>query len=116
MTANKDAELLSKLFEERAKKAGLPYTLAETQAAGSFAAWQLLEAAVTATKSLDDKALAGWLKANTVETVMGKVEFGGANNYGREQVKVKQIQNGRWVIVWPRDVAAPGAKVIYPTP
>jgi ABC-type branched-subunit amino acid transport system substrate-binding protein len=116
MTANKDAELLSKLFEERAKKAGLPYTLAETQAAGSFAAWQLLESAVNATKSLDDKALAGWLKANTVETVMGKVEFGGANNYGREQVKVKQIQNGRWVIVWPRDVAAPGAKVVYPTP
>ncbi len=116
LTGNKDAELLTKLFEERAKKAGLPYTLAETQAAGSFTAWQLLETAVNATKSLDDKTLAGWLKANTVETVAGKMEFGGTNNYGREQAKVKQIQNGRWVVVWPRDVAAPGAKVIYPTP
>lgn len=116
MTANKDAELLSKLFEERAKQAGLPYTLVETQAAGSFAAWQLLETAATATKSLDDKALAAWLKANTVETIMGKVEFNGPNNFGREQGKVKQIQNGRWVIVWPRDVAAPGAKVTYPAP
>jgi len=44
------------------------------------------------------------------------MEFGSTNNYGREQAKVKQIQNGRWVIVWPRDLAAPGAKVIYPTP
>src|SRR3989442_10801710 len=100
MTANKDAELLSKLFEERAKKAGLPYTLAETQAAGSFAAWQLLEAAVTATKSLDDKALAGRPNANTVETAMGQVEFGGGHNSQPEQGKGKQIPNGRGAIRW----------------
>jgi branched-chain amino acid transport system substrate-binding protein len=25
---------------------------------------------------------------------------------------VKQVQNGRWVVVWPKDKAAPGAKLI----
>jgi len=26
-------------------------------------------------------------------------------------MRVKQVQNGRWVIVWPKEVAAPGAKL-----
>jgi len=116
MTGNASATELAKLFEERAKAANLPYPLMETQAGGSFAAWQLLEAAVTATKSLDDKAIGAWLKANKVDTVIGKLSFEGANNYGAELVKVKQIQNGRWVVVWPRDFAAPGAQVVYPAP
>jgi branched-chain amino acid transport system substrate-binding protein len=115
-TTGKDAELLSKLFDERARKAGLPYTLAETQAGGSFTAWQLLEAAVNATKSLDDKKMAAWLKTNTVDTMIGKLEFSGQNNYGRDQIKVKQIQGDRWVVVWPRESAAPNAKVVYPAP
>ena len=29
---------------------------------------------------------------------------------------VKQIQNGRWVVVWPRDFAAPGAQVVFSAP
>jgi len=33
-----------------------------------------------------------------------------------EHTKVKQNQNGRWVIVWPREFAAPGATVVYPSP
>ena len=41
----------------------------DTQAAGSFAAWQVLEAAVTATKSLDDKVLGEWLRKNPVDTI-----------------------------------------------
>ena len=116
LLTNKDAEVLSKLFEERATKAGLPYTLVETQTAASFTAWQLLEASVNATKSLDDKKLAAWLKANQVDTIFGKLDFAGPNNYGQEKIRIKQIQGGRWVIVWPRDVAAPGANVVYPSP
>ena len=96
--------------------ANLPYPFMETQAGGSFAAWQIQEAGVTATKSLDDKAIGAWLKANKVDTVIGKLSFEGPNNYGAELVKVKQIQNGRWVVVWPRDFAAPGAQVVYPAP
>jgi branched-chain amino acid transport system substrate-binding protein len=105
---------LVKRYRERATKAGLPYTLMEVQAAGSFSAWQLIEAAVTATKSLDDKVLAQWLKTNRVDTVMGRLRFDGPNNYGDDLTRVKQNQGGRWVIVWPKEWAAPGAKVLYP--
>src|SRR5438309_1664462 len=54
-TNNPGAAEFVALFHERAKKAGLPYTGVETQAAASYTAWQVLEAAVNATKSLDDK-------------------------------------------------------------
>ena len=103
-----------KVFNERAAKAGLPYTAVETQAAASYTAWQMLEAAVTATKSLDDKVLADWLKKNRVDTIQGKLRFDGPSNYGDDLMRVKQVQNGRWVVVWPKDVAAPGAKLIVP--
>ena len=116
MTGNPSAEELSRLFHDRAKQAGLPYAFAETQAGSSFAAWQMLEAAVNATRTLDDKAIGAWLKANKVDTALGKLSFEGANNYGAEQVKVKQIQNGRWLVVWPKESAAPGATLVYPAP
>jgi branched-chain amino acid transport system substrate-binding protein len=116
MLGNPGAEELARVFHERAKQAGLPYPFAENHAGISFAAWQVLEAAVNGAKSLDDKAMAAWLKTNKVETVLGRLTFDGENNYGVDQNKVKQIQNGRWVIVWPRDLAAPGSKVVYPTP
>ncbi|MGH7341698.1 MAG: amino acid ABC transporter substrate-binding protein, partial [Candidatus Rokuibacteriota bacterium] len=51
--ANPSAAKLIPLFRERATKANVPYPHVETQVAGSLAAWQVLEAAVTATKSLD---------------------------------------------------------------
>ena len=100
-----------KQFNERAKAAGLPYTQVETQAAVSFTAWQLLEAAVTATNSLDDEKMAAWLKANKVPTIQGPLHFDGPNNYGDDLTKVKQVQNGNWVTVWPKQWAAPGASL-----
>jgi len=116
MTSNPAADALCKLFGERAKQAGLPYPFVESQAAGSLTAWLLLEAAVNAAKSLDDKAIAAWIKANRIDTPFGQLSFEGENNYGAEHTKVKQSQNGRWVIVWPRESAAPGANVVYPAP
>src|SRR5439155_261996 len=65
---------------------------------------------------LDDKAIAAWLKANHADTPFGRLSFEGENNYGAEHTKVKQNQNGRWVIVWPREFAAPGANIVYPAP
>jgi branched-chain amino acid transport system substrate-binding protein len=103
-----------KLFHERATKAGLPYTAVDTQAAASYTAWQLLEASVTANKSLDDKVLAQWLKANRVDTISGKLRFDGPNNYGDDLTKVKQVQDGKWLVVWPKEYAAPGAQLIAP--
>jgi branched-chain amino acid transport system substrate-binding protein len=86
----------------------------ETQAGGSFAAWQILEAAVTATKSLDDKVLGAWLRKNRVPTILGTLRFDGPNNYGDDLFKVKQVQDGKWVVVWPKEFAAPGARLLPP--
>ncbi len=106
------AAAFTKAFKERATKANLPYTDADLQAANSFSAWQILEAAVTATKSLDDKTLAKYIKANRINTVNGNMRFDGQNNFGDDLFKVKQLQNGKWVVVWPKEFAAPGAKII----
>ena len=113
-TANPVAAEYVKLFRERAAKAGMPYQSADTQAGSSYAAWQIMEAAVTATKSLDDKPLAQWLRANRVDTIIGKVRFDGPNNYGDDLSKIKQVQDGKWVVVWPKQFAAPGARLVVP--
>ena len=109
---NPGAQEFVKLFNERAAKAGIPYTQVETQAAASYSAWQVLDAAVTATKSLDDKVLADWLRKNKVDTIQGKLRFDGPSNYGDDLMAVKQVQNGRWVTIWPKSVAAPGATLM----
>ena len=113
-TGNAGAARLIPLFHERAKQANLPYVNVDTQAAGSFAAWQVIEAAVTATKSLDDKVLADWLRKNPVNTILGRLRFNGPNNYGDDLSKVKQVQDGKWVVVWPKEFAAPGARLLPP--
>lgn len=105
---------LVSLFRERAAKANVPYLNVDTQVAGSFSAWQVLEATVTANKSLDDKVLAQWLKTHRVDTMMGKLRFDGPNNYGDDLSKVKQVQDGKWVVVWPKEFAAPGARLLPP--
>ncbi|MCW0235041.1 MAG: amino acid ABC transporter substrate-binding protein [Ferrovibrio sp.] len=98
-------------YNARAKAAGFPYTKVEVQAAASFTAWQLLEAAVVATKSLDDRKLADWLKANQVPTIQGTLRFDKGNNFGDDLMRIKQVQNGNWVTVWPKAWAAPGATI-----
>ena len=111
---NAGAARLVPLFVERATKANVPYPHVDTQVAGSLAAWQILEAAVTATKSLDDKVLAQWLRKNRVPTIIGTLHFDGPNNYGEDLFKVKQVQDGKWVVVWPKEFAAPGARLLPP--
>jgi branched-chain amino acid transport system substrate-binding protein len=81
------------------------------QAAASYTAWQILEAGVTATKSLDDKAIAAWLKANKVQTITGLLRFDGTGNYGDDLMRIKQVQNGRWTVVWPAAYTSGGAKL-----
>jgi len=108
-TNNPVAAKFVKTYNERAKAAGFPYTKVEVQAAASFTAWQLLEAAVTATKSLDDRKLADWLKSHTVPTIQGVLRFDKGNNFGDDLMRVKQVQGNNWVTVWPKEWAAPGA-------
>jgi branched-chain amino acid transport system substrate-binding protein len=111
-TGNPGAAEFVKIYNERAQKAGLPDIHVETQAAASYTAWQILEAGVNATKSLDDKAIAAWIKKNQVDTIQGKLNFKGANNYGDDLMRIKQVQDGKWVVVWPKAFAAPGSKPI----
>jgi branched-chain amino acid transport system substrate-binding protein len=83
----------------------------ETQAAASYTAWQVLQAAVEATKSLDDKTLSDWLKTHKVKTIQGELRFDKLNNFGDDLMKVKQVQDGKWVTVWPTEWAPPGVKI-----
>ena len=102
-------------FHEQAAKAGLPDQSVDLQAAISHAAWQVLERAVTGAGSLDDKAMAQWLKRNHVDTLMGRLQWDGPNNFFKPGVhlyKVKQVQDGNWTVVWPAEYAKPGAKLI----
>jgi len=105
-----------KQFHERAAKAGLQDYSVELIAAVAYATWQTLDAAVTATKSLDDKTLAVWIKKNQVDTVIGKMRWDGTNNFmgGNDLYRVKQVQNGKWAVVWPKEYAAPGARLMSP--
>jgi ABC-type branched-subunit amino acid transport system substrate-binding protein len=110
-TNNAVAAEFIKIFNDRAAKAGLPDTTVEVQAAASFSAWQILEAGVRGAGSLDDKAIIQWLKTNRVDTIQGRLRFDGTGNYGDDLMKLKQVQNGKWNVIWPTQFAAPGAKL-----
>ena len=103
-----------KTYGERAKAAGIPYTAVDLQSAIMYAAWQVLETVVNATRSLDDKTLAEWLKKNQVKTLFGTLRWDGPQNYreGSDLYKIKQLQQGRWLVVHPGQWAAPGAKIV----
>ena len=103
-----------KTYGERAKAAGIPYTAVDLQSAIMYAAWQVLEAAVTATKGTDDKTIAAWLKKNQVKCLFGTLSWNGPQNYveGHDLYKVKQLQQGQWKVIYPAEWAAPGAKPV----
>jgi branched-chain amino acid transport system substrate-binding protein len=111
-TDNAKAAAFVKLFRERATVANLPYAAADVQAGSSYTAWQIIETAVTQTKSLDDNVLAQWLNKNQVDTITGRLRFNETGNYGDDLSKLKQVQDGKWVVVWPKEAATPGAKLI----
>jgi len=110
-TANPVAAEFVKLFNERATKANLPDTSVEVQAAASYSAWQILEAGVRGANSFDDKAIATFLRKNRVETIHGRLRFDGPGNYGDDLMKIKQVQNGKWVVVHPAQFAPAGVKL-----
>jgi hypothetical protein len=66
---------------------------------------------VRETKSLDDKMMSDYLKKNGAPTIVGKVRFNGTQNYGDDLMRIKQVQNGRWVVVWPKEFATPGSSL-----
>jgi len=100
---------LSPMYRARAVKAGVQYTQLDSQGTGTYNSFHLLSSAVEATKGLDDKAIGQWLKKSTVDTLFGPLSFNGPYNHGPDRMLVKQIQNGKWVVVWPASAA--GAKI-----
>jgi branched-chain amino acid transport system substrate-binding protein len=119
-TGNPGATQFIQGFRERAAKASLPSTSVDLLSTIAYASWQVLEAAVSGARSLDDKALAQWLRQNQVDTVMGRLSWQGTPDgppnfvMGKDIYKIKQLQDGKWLVVWPKDFAAPGAKLIGP--
>jgi branched-chain amino acid transport system substrate-binding protein len=104
-----------RLFHERAMAAGLPYPFADGQSANEYSGWQILIAAVEATKSLDDAKMAAWLDGATVDTLVGRRNFKGEwHTSSSDQEDLRQIQNRKWVAVWPKDHATPGVKLMAP--
>ncbi|HSH88744.1 MAG TPA: amino acid ABC transporter substrate-binding protein [Ramlibacter sp.] len=101
-----------RIFNDRAAKANLPDTSVEVQAAASYTAWQILEAGVRGAGSFDDKAIAAYLKKNRIDTITGKLRFDGPSNYGDDLMKIKQVQNGRWVVVYPPQFAPLNARLL----
>ena len=58
------------------------------------------------------RQIAEWLKKNRVDTIQGSLRFDGPSNYGDDLMRIKQVQNGKWLVVYPPEYAAPGAKMI----
>jgi branched-chain amino acid transport system substrate-binding protein len=105
----------AKAFDAKAKEMGLPYPYIDSQAGNEYGGWQVLIAAVNATKSLDDAKLAAWLDTAEVDTIVGKRNFKGFHHTSeKDQQIIRQVQKGRWVLVFPPDVATPGAKLMAP--
>jgi branched-chain amino acid transport system substrate-binding protein len=111
-TKNEGAAEFIAAYTQRATAAGLPYPVAESQAGSEFAAWQLLEAAAKGAGRIDDKAMAAWLRANKVPTVLGTRSFEGRFNSGVADTKLKQVQGGKWVTVWPAKYRPPAAAFV----
>lgn len=113
-TDNPVAAQMVKTYKERATKANLPDTSADLFVGISTAMWQTFEAGVKGAGSLDDKAIGAWLKRSQVDTVIGRLRWDGPNNHipGLELYRLKQFQDGKWSVVYPREFAAPGVKMV----
>jgi len=59
----------------------------------AYAQMQVLEQAITATKSLDDDKLADYIRATTFKTVVGDVTFGRQGEWAQERVLQVQFQH-----------------------
>jgi len=99
----KDASKIVANFGTAAKAAKISYPVFDSQATASWSAWETLIAGVQGAKSTDNTKVCNWLKSNPVKTTfIGTLKFNPkTNNFPPAHMSVKQIQNGRWKIVWP---------------
>jgi branched-chain amino acid transport system substrate-binding protein len=90
-------------FARQAAANGLNYRVFDSQATASWTAWEVLAAGVRGSRSTDQDRICNYLRANGADTTfVGKLKFNPAlNNFSVARNLVKQIQNRRWVVVWP---------------
>jgi branched-chain amino acid transport system substrate-binding protein len=115
-------ELLEE-YQQRAPGLGID-PLGFTYPPYAYAAGQVLAKAVTETKSLDDEALANYIRNNTIETVIGPMSFGEDGEWKTPRIIYAQFQNvggsdigqfkdmSRQVVVWPPELKT--GNLIYP--
>jgi branched-chain amino acid transport system substrate-binding protein len=84
-------ELLRK-YQERAKAAGTD-PLGYYMPVWAYAYLQVLGDAIAATKSLNDDALADYIRKTTFTTVVGQVKFGKEGEWAEERTLAAQFQN-----------------------
>lgn len=109
-TDDPGAAAISDAFSAAAAEAGIPYTAFEAQASVSWAAWQVLIAGVEGAGSLDQQEICDWLLDNEIDTIIGSIDFDPAQqNYYGDLTKIKQIQGGEWITVYPEEFAKPGS-------
>jgi len=97
------AQNIVRLFAQSAASNGLAYRVFDSQATASWTAWEVLAAGVRGARSVDNERVCNHLKGNSVDTTfVGKLRFNPAkNNFSKPRNLVKQIQDGRWKVVWP---------------
>lgn len=90
-------------FAVRAKANKLSYRVFDSQASASWTAWEVLAAGVRGARSTDNERICNYLLRNGAQTTfVGKLKFNPKlHNFSVARNLVKQIQGGRWVVVWP---------------
>jgi branched-chain amino acid transport system substrate-binding protein len=116
-------EEFMKKYQARAAAEGVD-ALGYYMAPQAYAQFQVLEQAITATKSLDDQKLADYIRNNTFQTVVGYVKFGKGGEWAESRVVQTQFQTVKGndieqfrnaasqVVVSPSGFTS--GKVIYP--
>ncbi|HZB90488.1 MAG TPA: amino acid ABC transporter substrate-binding protein [Stellaceae bacterium] len=82
-------------------------------AAATYSAIEMLGAAVTATKSLDQAKLRDWLMQHSVETVQGTFKAGPFGIGTQFKQYMFQIQNGERKLIWPAALAEAQPQIPY---
>lgn len=114
-TTPPEAADFAKAFDAKAVEAKLPFARVDSQAGNEYCGWQILAAAVNGAKSIEDAKIAAWLETATVDTLAGKRNFKGLNHTSEsDQQEIRQVQNGRWVSVYPKEMETPGTKLLAP--
>ena len=114
---------LMRKYQARAAGAGVD-PLGYYMAPLAYAQMQIMEQAVTATKSLEDQKLADYIRGATFKTVVGDVRFGKYGEWAESRVLQVQFQNIKGndvaqfkgtetqVVITPTEYAS--GKLVYP--